>query len=308
MSRIEPDVEKAAATAPGDPAPQSALPRRLRRRRLPQTLRRPLAVTGVLILAFWVVALLLPGLFTSQHPMEPTVDLFQPPSSAHLFGTDQLGQDVFSRTIHAARYSLPLAFLLVLIATSAGAVVGAAAGYFGGVVDTVLMRVVDTVFAFPAIILAMVVTAVLGPSVTNAVLALALVTWPSYARVVRGLVLSTRNADFVCNSRLLGSSAWRTIARDITPNVVGPVLVLATLDIGNAVLLLAGLSFLGLGAQPPTPEWGSMVSAGTDAFQYWWVSTFPGLAILTVVLAFNFLGDSLRDAIDPRTARRESSS
>ena len=306
MNRLQPDAGLTSGTGDGAVPPEQ-LPRRLRRRRVPEAMRRPLAVVGLVILAFWVIALVLPGVFTSQNPTEPTAVLFKGPSGAHLFGTDQLGQDVFARTIHAARYSLPLAFLLVLIASTVGAVVGAAAGYFGGLVDTILMRLVDTVFAFPAIILAMVVTAVLGPSVTNAVLALALVTWPTYARVVRGLVLSTRHADFVYNSRLLGSPAWRTIARDITPNVVGPVLVLATLDIGNAVLLLAGLSFLGLGAQPPTPEWGAMVSAGTDAFQYWWVSTFPGLAILTVVLAFNFLGDSLRDAIDPRTARRESS-
>ena len=164
------------------------------------------------------------------------------------------------------------------------------------------MRAADLVFAFPAIILAMVVTAALGPSVRNAVLALVVVSWPSYARVVRGLVLSVGRTEYVFAARLLGASARRTLIRDVLPNVVGPVLVLATLDLGNAVLLLSGLSFLGLGAQPPTPEWGASVAEGTQYFQYWWIGTFPGLAIFTVVLAFNFLGDSLRDALDRQSS------
>jgi peptide/nickel transport system permease protein len=164
------------------------------------------------------------------------------------------------------------------------------------------MRTADLVFAFPAIILAMVVTAALGPSVRNAVLALVVVSWPSYARVVRGLVRSVGEAEYVQSARLLGTSARKTLVRDVLPNVFGPVLVLATLDLGNAVLLLSGLSFLGLGAQPPKPEWGAGVAEGTQYFQYWWIGTFPGLAIFTVVLAFNFLGDSLRDALDPQSS------
>jgi peptide/nickel transport system permease protein len=196
---------------------------------------------------------------------------------------------------------LPLAFLLVVLAVVIGGIIGAIAGFFGGWVDSVLMRVVDIVFAFPAIVLAMVVTAVLGPGLQNAVLALALVTWPTYAGVVRGLVVSAGHGVYVQSARLLGASTTRALRKDIAPNVVGPVLVLGTLDIGNAVLLLAGLSFLGLGAQPPDPEWGSMVSSGTTHFEAWWIGTFPGLAIFTLVLAFNFLGDSLRDAIDPRS-------
>ena len=182
-----------------------------------------------------------------------------------------------------------------------GGTLGAIAGYFGGFVDGLIMRTTDLVFAFPTIILAMVVTAALGPSLVNAVLALVIVCWPSYARVVRGLVRSlgrtpTTSRRRVCSARRARSA----LVRDVLPNVLGPVAVLATLDLGNAILLLSGLSFLGLGAQPPTPEWGAGVAEGTQYFQDWWIGTFPGFAIFTVVLAFNFLGDSLRDALDPR--------
>ena len=212
---------------------------------------------------------------------------------------------MLSRVIYGARLSLPLALLLVSLAILVGGVLGAIAGYFRSLPDAVVMRTVDLVFAFPAIILAMVVTASLGPNVRNAVLAIVIVSWPAYARVVRGLVLSLGDSEFVQASRLLGSSSRRALVRDILPNLAGPVVVLGTLDLANAILLLSGLSFLGLGAQPPTPEWGSMVAVGTQNFQYWWVGTFPGLAIFSAVLAFNFLGDSLRDRFDPRGHARE---
>jgi peptide/nickel transport system permease protein len=168
------------------------------------------------------------------------------------------------------------------------------------------MRTVDLFFAFPPIILAMVVAAVLGRGLQNAALAIVIVAWPAYARVVRGLVLSVGDSEFVQSARLMGTPARTTLFRDVLPNVVGPVVVLATLDLATAILLLSGLSFLGLGAQPPQAEWGSMVADGTQYFQWWWMGTFPGLAIFTVVLAFNFLGDSLRDVLDPRTAWRSS--
>jgi peptide/nickel transport system permease protein len=264
--------------------------------------RHPLAIAGLLIAGAWLVIAVFAPLLAPHDPLAQTATSFVPPSRAHLFGTDELGRDVLSRVLYGARLSIPLALLLVSLALVIGGTLGAIAGYFGGIVDTIVMRSADLVFAFPAIILAMVVTAALGPSVRNAVLALVVVSWPSYARVVRGLVLSVGQTEYVQSARLLGRSARKTLVRDVLPNVSGPVLVLATLDLGNAVLLLSGLSFLGLGAQPPKPEWGAGVAEGTQYFQYWWIGTFPGLAIFTVVLAFNFLGDSLRDALDPQSS------
>jgi len=275
-------------------------------RRRPGTLgsawRQPLAIAGMVLAGLWLIVVIFVPLIAPYDPLAQSSQLFSEPSTAHLFGTDELGRDVFSRVLWGSRLSLPLAFFLVVMAVVVGAVLGGLAGYFGGWVDEVIMRSTDLVFAFPTIILAMAVTAALGPSLRNAVLAVLVVFWPSYARVVRGLVMSLGEADYVSASRLLGASSRRALLVDVLPNVAGPVMVLATLDLGNAVLLLAGLSFLGLGAQPPTPEWGSMVNTGTQFFQRWWMGTFPGFAILSVVLAFNFLGDSLRDALDPRSS------
>ena len=270
---------------------------------LRSTLRQPLAAIGVSIAVLWFLVAVLAPWLAPHDPLEQSFVPFSPPSADHPFGTDELGRDVLSRTIYGARISLPLGLLLVVLASTIGGVLGALAGYFRGVVDGAVMRTADLVFAFPAIILAMVVTAALGRGLTNAVLALVIVAWPSYARVVRSLVLSVGDSEYVWATRLLGASSRRALVREVLPNVVGPVLVLATLDVGNAILLLSGLSFLGLGAQPPTAEWGLMVATGAQQFQFWWMGTFPGLAIFTAVLAFNFIGDSLRDIFDPRTAR-----
>ncbi|WP_432839893.1 ABC transporter permease [Dactylosporangium sp. CA-092794] len=277
------------------------LARGARRARSPW--RRALALLGAVLVVAWVLVAVLAPLLAPQGPLDQLSPKLLPPSAEHFFGTDELGRDVFSRVLYGARVSLPLAFALVALATVLGSAVGTVAGYFGGWVDGALMRLADLVFAFPGIILAMAVAAALGPQLRNAVLAVVVVSWPSYARLVRGLVLSARDAEYVTASRLLGSSALRTMLVDLRPNIAGPVLVMAALDVGNAVLLLSGLSFLGLGAQPPTAEWGAMVAAGAENFDRWWVGLFPGLAILTVVLAFNFVGDTLRDALDPRTAR-----
>ncbi|MGZ8691714.1 MAG: ABC transporter permease [Gaiellaceae bacterium] len=277
---------------------------RARRRggRLRPAWRQPLAVVGSMIAVAWLVVAIFAPLIAPYDPLAQNFALSQGPSGAHLFGTDELGRDVLSRVIYGSRVSVPIALLLVTLAGLIGGFVGGVAGYFRGIVDGFSMRMVDLFFAFPAIILAMVVAAVLGRGLQNAALAIVVVAWPSYARVVRGLVLSVGDSEYVESARLLGSSARRTLFRDVLPNVAGPVLVLATLDLANAILLLSGLSFLGLGAQPPQAEWGSMVADGAQYFQWWWIGTFPGLAIFTAVLAFNFLGDSLRDLFDPQTA------
>jgi peptide/nickel transport system permease protein len=282
----------------------------VRRWRLPRRVkpgaagwRQPLAIVGAAIALGWLLVAVFAPWLAPYDPLAQSSELYLSPSRDHLFGTDELGRDVFSRTLYGARISLPLGLLLVALASTIGGMVGMVAGYFRGLADGAVMRLADLVFAFPAIILAMVITAALGPGLTNAVIALVIVAWPSYARVVRSLVLSVGDSEYVWASRLLGASAPRALVREVLPNVVGPVLVLATLDVGNAILLLAGLSFLGLGAQPPDAEWGSMVAAGTLNFQFWWIGVFPGLAIFTAVLAFNFIGDSLRDVFDPRTAR-----
>jgi peptide/nickel transport system permease protein len=289
-----------------DAAAEARAERALRRHQRAATrsvFRRPLTIVGLVIIVFWAVAALLAPWVTDYGPLEQSTNLYQPPSSEHWFGTDELGRDVFSRVIYGSRITLPLAVMLVALACTTGAILGGIAGYAGRLADEGVMRLADLVFAFPHIILAMAVAAALGPSLRNAVIALVVIAWPLYARVTRGLVLATREMDYVLASRLTGASARQALAVDILPNIAGPIVVLATLELGTAVLWLSGLSFLGLGAQPPDPEWGAMVSAGALAFNHWWVGTFPGLAILTAVLAFNFIGDALRDALDPRVAR-----
>ena len=295
-----------SARAPLDPPAAAAVDSVRRRRFRPETplpWRRPLALTGFVVIGAWAVIAIFAPVIAPQNPLLQKFAILAGPSGAHWFGTDELGRDVFSRVLFGARITLPLAVILVIAAMIIGAVLGGVAGYFGGWVDNVIMRLADLVFAFPGIILALAIAAALGASLRNAVIAVIVVSWPSYARLVRSLVLSARSAQYVIASRLLGSSSSRVLFVDVRPNAAGPVLVLAALDIGNAVLLLSGLSFLGLGAQPPTAEWGAMVAEGAQNFNDWWVGMFPGLAILTVVLAFNFIGDTLRDMLDPRTAR-----
>lgn len=279
------------------------LAERAKRRRwlkIAPAFRTPLAITGVSIALIWLVIAIFAPVIAPHDPLAQAFDRLQPPSAEHLFGTDAVGRDVLSRVVSGARISMPLALSLVVASMVVGGTLGAIAGYFGKVVDEVIMRIADLVFAFPTIILAMVITAALGPSLTNAVIAMLIVSWPAYARVTRSLVLSARTQEYVVAGRLLGNGPFTSLRRDILPNVLSPVFVLAMLDVGTAILLLAGLSFLGLGATPPTPDWGAMVSDGVQQFSSWWIAAFPGLAIFTVVMAFNFIGDSLRDSLDPR--------
>ncbi|WAX58993.1 ABC transporter permease [Jatrophihabitans cynanchi] len=274
---------------------------RQRSRALARLKRNRLLTIGALLLLVVAGVALLAPLIAPSSPIKQSFAPLQAPSASHWFGTDEVGRDVLSRVVFGSRVSVLFAVLLVVCAMVIGGLVGVVAGFFGGVVDEVLMRIVDLVFAFPIIILAMAVAASLGPSLHNAVIAGVLVSWPMYARTVRGLVMSLREADFVAANRLAGVGSMRSMFIDVLPSVAGPILVLATMEVGGAILLLAGLSFLGLGAQPPEAEWGSMISAGINYFNSWWIAVFPGLAIMLVALAFNLIGDGLRDWLDPQT-------
>jgi ABC-type dipeptide/oligopeptide/nickel transport system permease subunit len=296
-SRLELEADAAAGAVLDD-----ARPRRRGRFRLPAAYRRPMALIGIGIIAAWFLIALLVPVIAPYDPLAQDFERLAAPNGTNWFGTDALGRDVLTRTLYGARISLPLALFLVVASMVIGSVLGAIAGYFGRWLDEIIMRFSDLVFAFPTIILAMIVTAALGPSLANAVLALLLVSWPSYARVMRSMVLGARSREYVVAGRLLGFGPLTSLRRDILPNVAAPILVLATLDFGNAILLLSGLSFLGLGATPPAPEWGAMVADGVQQFSDWWLAAFPGLAIFSVVVAFNLLGDALRDSLDPRTA------
>ncbi|MBB3664672.1 MULTISPECIES: ABC transporter permease [Prauserella salsuginis group] len=277
----------------------TALPRTGVRARRHRVWRQPVVVTALVVLVAWLAVAASAGLLSPYDPLAQSADIYAAPSAVHPFGTDELGRDVLSRVLHGARLSIPLALAIVAGALAVGGVLGLIAGYLGKLADEVIMRLTDLVFAFPQIILAMAVTATFGPSAGNAVLALIIVSWPVYARVIRGAVLSIRGENYLSAARMLGVGPVTVLRRDVIPNSVGPAIVLATLELGNAVLLLAGLSFLGLGPRPPAPEWGAMVALGANDISMWWVSVFPGLAILTVVLACNILGDAARDRFDP---------
>ena len=276
--------------------------------RIPRAWVTPLAIIGFVVALAWIVVAIAAPAFIPFSPTEQSLPRLQPPDGEAVLGTDGLGRDVFSRLMTGAGVTIPLALMLVVVSMLIGVVIGAIAGYFGRWFDEALMRLTDLVMAFPTVILAMVIAASLGASLFNAVIAGIVVSWPQYARVTRSMVLSLRTQNYVVAGRLLGYSPLRSLVTDIAPNIAGPVLVLAALDIGTAILLLSGLSFLGLGAQPPTAEWGSMISEAMRNFDAWWIGVFPGLAILTVVMAFNFLGDSLRDILDPAAqTEREAS-
>ena len=260
-----------------------------------------MAMVGAAIIVLWGIVAIAASLIAPYDALAQKIeDRLSPPSAQHLFGTDELGRDVFSRVVYGARISLPVGLLVVVFATLLGALVGALAGYIGGVFDLLIMRVADITLAFPSIVLALAIASVLGPSLKNALIAMILVWWPEYARLMRGQVLSVRNDEYVVAARVVGAPGGRILLRHIIPNTLAPIIVKASLDAGSAILTIAALSFIGLGAVPPTPEWGAMISMGRFKFYQWWLTTFPGLAVLSVVLGFNFLGDGVRDAFDPR--------
>jgi peptide/nickel transport system permease protein len=281
--------------------PESQVAARRRRGR-----RAPLLPAGI-VLAFGLMAIFA-GVLSPADPYEQSLRAkFRPPvwetagSFSHPLGTDRLGRDLLARILYGARVSLAAGAVTVLLSGALGAAVGLLAGYYGGRVDAVLMRATDATLSFPVILLALILAVTVGPSFVNVVVAIAVILWARFARVIRGEVLSLMERDFVAQARIAGCSAWRIITRHLLPNTLNTLVVLLTLQVGYVIILEASLSFLGAGIPPPTPAWGSMIAEGRDFItSAWWVSFFPGLAILLVGLAFNLLGDWLRDTLDPK--------
>jgi peptide/nickel transport system permease protein len=269
--------------------------------------RNRLAMAGLIIVGILlVVAALAPWIAPHDPFVQNLGNRLKPPGTpGYILGTDDFGRDILSRIIYGARITLYIIALVAVTAPVLGLLIGTVAGYFGGWTDVVLMRLTDIFLAFPRLILALALVAVLGPGIENAVLAIALTAWPPYARVARAETLTVRNSDYIAAIRLQGAAAPRIIAGHVVPMCLPSVIIRVTLDMAGVILIAAGLGFLGLGVQPPLPEWGLMISSGRKfLFEQWWVATMPGLAIFIVSLGFNLLGDGLRDVLDPRSASR----
>jgi peptide/nickel transport system permease protein len=264
--------------------------------------RKPLAIVGSLLLLVMALAAILASFIAPFEPDAQGVgDPFASPSVRFLFGTDQFGRDVFSRVVHGGRISLQIGLVAVAIGGSVGLILGCLAGFLGGWVEEAVMRFIDIMLAFPGILLAIAVVIMLGPSLYNLMVAVGIGTIPTFSRVVRASVLDAKERDYVTAARAVGVSDFSIIARHIVPNIMAPFVVLATLDVASAILSGTALSYLGMGAKPPTPEWGLMLSDGRNFIRNaWWVGTFPGLAITVTVIGINLMGDALRDALDPR--------
>jgi peptide/nickel transport system permease protein len=262
----------------------------------------PMAVLGLaVVLLLVLVAAFAPWLAPQSPIAQDLAQRLRAPSTAHWLGTDELGRDIYSRMVWGSRITLTIVALVVVIIGPVGLLVGTVAGYAGGWIDTVLMRVTDIFLAFPRLILALAFVAALGPGIENAIIAIAITAWPPYARLARAETLTVRKSDFIAAARMQGASALRIVLFDIAPLCTSSLIVRLTLDMAGIILTAAGLGFLGLGAQPPAPEWGAMISTGRQyVLDYWWVATMPGLAIVVVSLGFNLLGDGLRDVLDPK--------
>jgi peptide/nickel transport system permease protein len=267
--------------------------------------RNRLAMAGLIIVSILMLVAAFAPLIAPEDPFVQDLSrrLLPPGTPGNILGTDDFGRDILSRIIHGSRITLYIIALVAVTAPVLGLLVGTVAGYFGGWIDAVLMRVTDIFLAFPRLILALALVAVLGPGIENAVLAIALTAWPPYARVARAETLTVRTSDYIAAVRLQGASAPRIIAGHVVPMCLPSVIIRVTLDMAGVILIAAGLGFLGLGVQPPLPEWGLMISSGRKfLFEQWWVATMPGLAIFIVSLGFNLLGDGLRDVLDPKSA------
>jgi peptide/nickel transport system permease protein len=269
-------------------------------------LRSPTSTFGLAVLGILILAAVFAPLIATHDPyMQDLTNVLKAPGNGHLFGTDELGRDIFSRLVFGARITLTIIFLVSIVVGPIGLVIGTASGYLGGKFDTVMMRITDIFLSFPSLILSLAFVAALGPSLNNAIIAIALTSWPPIARLARAEALTFRNADYIAAARLQGASPMRIIVKSIMPMCLPSVLIRLTLNMATVILTAAGLGFLGLGAQPPLPEWGAMIATGRRyMLDNWWLVTFPGISILTVSLAFNLLGDGLRDALDPKQMNR----
>ena len=267
-------------------------------------LRNPTALVGLIIVALLLLAALFAPWLSGQSPIaQDLANRLASPSATHWFGTDELGRDILARTLYGARVTLTIVVLVSVLVAPIGLAVGTVAGYMGGWIDATLMRITDVFLAFPRLVLALAFAAALGPGIENAVVAISLTAWPAYARIARSETLAIAHSDFIQAAVLQGASTWRVLFRHIVPLCLSSVIVRLTLDMAGIILTAAGLGFLGLGAQPPTAEWGAMVSSGRDVIlDQWWVATIPGLAIFIVSLGFNLLGDGLRDVFDPKSS------
>ena len=265
-------------------------------------LRNRGAVIGTILLLAWISAAIFAPFIAPYDPIDPSGSSRQAPDAEHLMGTELLGRDVFSRILHGARISLTIGLISVSIGLGLGMLLGLPAGYYGGWADSFIMRLVDTMLALPGLLLALVVIVSLGTGLTNVMVAVGVSSIPLYARLVRGSTLTLRDIEYVQAAKLIGNQDLRIMVRHILPNLIGPVIVISTLQVGSAILVGSALSYLGMGAQPPTPEWGLMTADGRAYLvRAWWMTTFPGLAIFSTVIAFNLAGDGLRGALDPRT-------
>lgn len=260
---------------------------------------------GSIICVFWILAALLAPIISPYDPIVQDLSVrLKGPSMSHIFGTDNFGRDIFSRVIYGGRYSLLAGCITVILAGTIGSIYGAVAGYVGGHTDNIMMRLSEMILSFPSLILAMCINAALGSSLFNTMFALIIVAWPSYARLMRSVVISVKENEYIEAAKALGASKWRILVTEIIPNSMGSVMIMATTDLGNQILMFSTLSFLGLGSAPPTPEWGMMVSDGVSYFNKFWVAGFPGLAILTMAMGANFIGDGLRDLMDPKLRKQ----
>ena len=269
-------------------------------------LRQPTSAFGLLVLGALILTAALAPLIATHDPyVQDLNNVLQAPGNGHLFGTDELGRDIFSRLVWGARITLTIVFLVSIVVGPIGLMVGTIAGYHGGKIDTVMMRVTDIFLSFPSLILSLAFVAALGPSLNNAIIAIGLTAWPPIARLARAETMTFRKADYIAAARLQGASSTRIIVKSIVPMCLPSVLIRLTLNMATVILTAAGLGFLGLGAQPPMPEWGAMIATGRRyMIDSWWLVTFPGLSILCFSLAFNLLGDGLRDALDPKQMNR----